>query len=157
MRRKRVVESSKVADALEKLAPGSKFKSEIRAMIEANLAAIYTAKDRGCTWAAIAVTLTEVGIVITPTALRFMMSAIPRDLKKYPHRSLVGQRQKREGRQSSISKGKMQGNADEERDEDRSAVKSEESTNAPASIPPRIPPRIDPNSFAGIRRRNMKI
>jgi hypothetical protein len=86
------------------------------------------------------------------------MSVIPRDLKKYPRRSLVGQRQKQQGRQSSITKGKMQGgNGDEQRDEDRSVAKSEESTNAPANIPPHIPPRIDPNSYAGIRRRNMKI
>jgi hypothetical protein len=118
---------------------------------------IYAAKDRGCTWEAIAEALAEAGIVITPNALRLAITREPRDLKKFP-RKLVGRRQKRQGQQSTVSRGKMQdGNADEERDDNRSVVKSEESTNAPASIPPRIPPRIDPNSFAGIRRRNMKV
>jgi hypothetical protein len=59
---------------------------------------------------------------------------------------------------STESKAERQdGSADKVHDEDRTAAKSEEATNAPASITPRISLRIDPNSFAGIRRLNMKV
>jgi hypothetical protein len=148
-----MLQAQNADDPLATLEPRSPLQTEKRAQIEARRATIYAAKDRGCTWEAIAEALAEAGIVITPNALRLAITREPRDLKKYP-RKLVGRRQKRQGQQSTVSRGKMQGgNADEERDENRSVVKSEESTNAPASIPP----RIDPNSFAGIRRRNMKI
>jgi len=58
---------------------------------------------------------------------------------------------------STESKAERQdGSADKVHDEDRTAAKPEEATN-PASIPPRISLRIDPNSFASIRRFNMKV
>jgi hypothetical protein len=131
-----------VVDALATLEPRPKPLSEKRSAIEANREAIYAAKDRGCSWVQIAAAFVEVGLVVTPDALRFAINAAPRDLKKYPRRSIVGPRQKRRGRQSSVSKGAIQaGNADGERDEDRtqgarSHAHVEKATNAIAAEPP---------------------
>ena len=140
-----------VVDALAKLEPRPKPLSEQRAAIEANREAIYAAKDRGCSWRQIAEAFAEAGLVVTPDALRFAINAASRDFKKYPRRSIA---QKRRGRQPSVSTGTIQaGNTDEERNDDRPAAKPEEATNAPASTPL----RVDPNSYAGIRRLNMKV
>jgi|SRR6266700_2594051 len=127
-----------VVDALAKLEPQPKPLSEKRSAIEAHRGAIYAAKDRGCSWVQIAQALAVVGLVVTPDALRFAINAAPRDLKKYPRRS-IGQRQKRRGRRSSASRGTIQaGNTDEERDDDRTqAARSnanlERATNAHAN------------------------
>jgi hypothetical protein len=125
-----MVEEQSAGDPLATLEPRRWPRTEKRVQIEARRGAIYAARDRGCTWEAIAEALAESGIVTTPNALRLAINEKPRDLKKYPRR-LIGRRQKRKGPQSPISKGTMQGgNSDEERGEDRSAAKPEESTKA---------------------------
>ncbi len=148
-------------DPLATLEPRVRLRTEKRAQIEARRGAIYTAKDRGCTWEAIAEALAESGIVITPNALRLAINEEPRDLKKYPRR-LVGRRQKRKGQQSSVSRGKIQGGkANTERDEEQSAVKSEIS-DAPemvaitksSDVLPATLTKIKPNSDHVIFRRN---
>jgi hypothetical protein len=95
-----------VVDALAKLEPRPKPLSEKRSAIEANREAIYAAKDRGCSWVQIAKAFAEVGLVVTPDALRFAINATPRDLKKYP-RMTLRRRQKQKVQQAAIETTKL--------------------------------------------------
>jgi len=151
-------ETQNVGDALRNVEPRLHPRRKNRALIQANCEAIYAARDRGCTWADIAMALSEAGLTVSPNALRLAMNEKSRDLKKYPRKRLAERKPRRKVPRASVSRGTIQaGNADEERNDAQTAAKSEEATNAPASIPLRIPPGIDPNSSALIRRLNMKV
>jgi hypothetical protein len=77
---------SRGAEVLARLKPPPKHRSKNREAIEALRGSIYEAKDRGNTWAQIADGLAEIGVVISPAALRFAINAEKRDVKKYPRR-----------------------------------------------------------------------
>jgi hypothetical protein len=133
-------------------------------ILPANKILVVARRPWGCSWVQIANTFAEVGLLVTPDALRFAINATPRNLKKYPRRSIA---QKRQGRKTSVSTGKTQASAtDEERDEDRSEAMTEISVHAPASlpkavaitkssdVPPAVPTTVKPDSDHVIFRRN---
>jgi len=148
-------ETQNFGDALEKAEPRLHPRRKNRALIQANCEAIYAARDRGCTWADIAKALSEAGFTVSPNALRLAINSVPRDLKKYPRKMLAQRKPRRKQVQRSIeSNREMQGGAsDKERRHDAVEIKPEASVHVPVSRPK----SFDPNSFAGIRRLNMKI
>jgi hypothetical protein len=82
-------ETQNVGDALRNVEPRLHPRRKNRALIQANCEAIYAARDRGCTWADIAMALSEAGLTVSPNALRLAMNEKSRDLKKYPRKRLA--------------------------------------------------------------------
>jgi hypothetical protein len=157
-----MTEAQDVAAVLSKLEASTRTRTEKWARIEASLAPIFAARDRGVSWQAIAQALREVGIDVHHESLRLFVRDHPRDLKAYP-RTIAGppkQRRRLNARtRATKSDAALAPSV---------AENPQLETAPPAQLPADLPPTMQttpvpksgstskPSEFAGIRRLNAR-